>query len=40
MALKKSLDSIKDDNVKNGVKGLIDQTQKELDDMKQIAKAN
>ena len=40
IALKKSLETTKDDNVKNGVKGLIDQTQKELDDMKQIAKAN
>lgn len=40
MALKKSVDSIKDENTRNGVKGLIDQTQKELDDMKNIAKKN
>ncbi len=40
MALKKSLDGIKVEDVRNGVKGLIDQTQKELDEMKTIAKAN
>jgi len=37
MALKKSLANIKDDNVKGGVKGLIDQTQKELDEIKKSA---
>ena len=37
MALNKSLSNIKDEQVKNGVKGLIDQTQKELDDMKVVA---
>jgi retinol-binding protein 3 len=34
MALEKSLANIKDQQVQNGVKGLIAQTQKELDDMK------
>lgn len=34
MALKKSLGNIKDEQVKNGVNGLIEQTQKELDEMK------
>ena len=34
MALNKSFEGIKDENVKNGVKGLIAQTQKELDEMK------
>ena len=34
MALNKSLDNIKDEQVKSGVKGLIEQTQKELDEMK------
>ena len=34
MALEKSLASIKDQQVQNGVKGLIAQAQKELDDMK------
>ncbi len=38
MALHKSLANIKDEQVKNGVKGLIDQTQKELDEKKQISK--
>ncbi len=34
MALKKSLDGIKDEQVRTGVNGLIAQTQKELDDLK------
>lgn len=34
MALKKSVDSIRDDAVKMGVKELIERTQKELDEMK------
>lgn len=34
MALNKSLGGIKDESVRNGVKGLIEQTQKELDEMK------
>ncbi|HKP69048.1 MAG TPA: S41 family peptidase [Pyrinomonadaceae bacterium] len=34
MALNKSLGNIKDENMKNGVKALIEQTQKELDEMK------
>ena len=34
MALNKSLPGIKDENVRNGVKGLIEQTQKELDELK------
>lgn len=34
LALNKSLANIKDENVQNGVKGLIAQTQKELDEMK------
>ena len=34
MALEKSLTAIKDQQVQNGVKGLIAQTQKELDDLK------
>ena len=38
MALKKSLGNIKDENVKSGVRGLIDQTQKELDEMKTAKK--
>lgn len=33
MALNKSAESLKDDNAKNGVKGLIAQTQKELDEL-------
>ena len=33
-ALTKSVEGIKDDSVKNGVKGLIAQTQKELDELK------
>lgn len=37
-ALKKSVDSIKDEGMKNSVKELIDKTQKELDEMKQSAK--
>ena len=36
-ALNKSLANIKDEQVKNGLKGLIEQTQKELDDMKNVA---
>lgn len=40
MALKKSVDSIKDEAIKTGVKELIDQTQKELNDMKKTAKTN
>ncbi len=38
MALNRSLPNIKDEQVKGGVKGLIDQTQKELDDLKMTAK--
>lgn len=38
MALNKSLVNIKDENVKSGVKGLIEQTQKELDELKQASK--
>jgi C-terminal processing protease CtpA/Prc len=38
MALKKSLGNIKDEQVKNGVNGLIVQTQKELDELKATAK--
>jgi hypothetical protein len=34
MALNKSVEGLKDDNLKNGVKGLIAQTQKELDELK------
>jgi hypothetical protein len=34
MALKKSVDGIKDENVKGGVKELIDQTQREMDEIK------
>jgi retinol-binding protein 3 len=34
MALNKSLPNIKDENMKGGVKGLIEQTQKELDELK------
>jgi aconitase B len=34
MALNKSLGNIKQENVKNGVKTLIEQVQKELDEMK------
>jgi C-terminal processing protease CtpA/Prc len=34
MALTKSVNNIKDDGIKNGVKGLIQETQKELDEMK------
>jgi C-terminal processing protease CtpA/Prc len=33
-ALKKSLDTIKDENVKKGVRELVDGTQKELDELK------
>jgi len=36
MALNKSLANLKDEQVINGVKGLIAQTQKELDDMKPV----
>ena len=36
-ALNKSLANIKDEQVKNGLKGLIEQTQKELDDIKNVA---
>ena len=39
MALNKSLTTIKDEQMKSGVKGLIEQTQKELDEMKATAKA-
>ncbi len=39
MALNKSLANIKDENVKGGVKGLIEQTQKELDELKLQSKA-
>ncbi len=38
MALNKSLANIKDEQVQNGVKGLIAQTQKELDELKQASK--
>lgn len=38
MALEKSLANIKDSNVQNGVKGLIAQTEKELDELKQASK--
>ncbi len=38
MALTKSLNNIKDEQVKSGVKSLIDQTQKEMDEMKNVAK--
>ncbi len=34
MALNKSVGNIKDENVRNGVKGLIEKTQKELDELK------
>jgi C-terminal processing protease CtpA/Prc len=34
MALNKSVEGLKDANMKNGVKGLIAQTQKELDELK------
>lgn len=34
MALNKSVDGIKDENIRSGVKGLVAQTQKELDDLK------
>ncbi len=40
MALTKSLENIKPAYVKAGVKELIDQTQKELDELKKTAKAN
>lgn len=39
MALNKSLTNIKDEQVKNGIKGLIDQTQKELDELKQVGQS-
>ena len=38
MALNKSLTTIKDEQMKSGVKGLIEQTQKELEEMKATAK--
>ncbi len=38
MALNKSLTNIKDEQMRTGVKGLIEKTQKELDEMKQISK--
>ena len=38
-ALNGSLANIKDEQVKSGVKGLIEQTQKELDEMKNVAKS-
>lgn len=38
MALNKSIANIKDEQVLNGVKGLIEQTQKELDELKQTSK--
>ena len=38
-ALNKSLANIKDEQVKSGVKGLIEQTQKELDEMRNVAKS-
>jgi len=39
-ALTKSSETIKDPNVKAGMKELIDQTQKELDELKKVVKAN
>ena len=39
MALNKSLTNIKDEQMKSGVKALIEQTQKELDEMKATAKS-
>ena len=38
MALNKSVNNIKDEQMKNGVKSLIEQTQKEIDEMKNVAK--
>lgn len=38
MALNRSLTNIKDEQVKSGIKGLIEQTQKELDEIKQVGK--
>jgi hypothetical protein len=38
MALNKSVEGLKDENVKNGVRGLITQTQKELDELKSAKK--
>ena len=38
MALTKALPNLKDDDIKKNVKGLIEQTQKELDEMKGVAK--
>lgn len=40
MALTRTVDSIKDEQTKAAVRQLIEQTQKELDDMKKVAKAN
>ena len=37
-ALTKSYDKVKDENFKRGLKDLIDRTQKELDEMKKVAK--
>jgi hypothetical protein len=39
MALNKSLANTKDEQLKSGLKGLIEQTQKELDEMKVVAKS-
>lgn len=39
MALNKSLPNLKDESLKAGVKSLIEQTQKELDEMKGVVKA-
>lgn len=36
-ALKKSMDAAKDENLKNGLKGLVEQAQRELDEMKNVA---
>ncbi len=35
--LKKSMDAAKDENLKNGLKGLVEKVQKELDEMKNVA---
>lgn len=40
LALNKAVERAKDENLKGAIKGLIEQTQKELDDMKKTAKVN
>ncbi|MGI9056182.1 MAG: S41 family peptidase [Pyrinomonadaceae bacterium] len=40
IALNKSLEKAKDEDLKNALKDLIEQNQKELDEMKKVAKAN